>query len=138
MQSSTYRLELTVHGIASGQDEIVLPSVAEVETFVAKSLVPDSVLIVTHQKNDADYGNFIIFLNVIGLAYIRVLEHRGFYATKPQGTTTGRTVQFQFADGGGTFDVDEHSTIPRATAVEALNHWLATGKRTPDVCWIDE
>ena len=136
MQSSTYQIELTVRGLASSQDDIVVPSVAEVRTFVAKSLVPNSVLIVTHLKHDADYGNFIIFLNSVGLAYVRVLEHQGFYATKPQGTITGRTVQF--ADDSGTFDVDENFTIPCAIAVEALNHWLATGKRSSDVCWVDE
>jgi hypothetical protein len=136
MQSSTYRLELTIDGDASSQTEIVVSSVAEVRAFVAQSLVPNSILIVTHLKHDADYGNFVIFLNAIGLAYVRVLEHRGFHATRLDATATGRTVQF--VDDGGKFDVDENSTIPCATAVEALNHWLATGERFSDVCWIDE
>jgi uncharacterized protein YecT (DUF1311 family) len=33
---------------------------------------------------------------------------------------------------------DENSTLPRATAVEAMNHWLATGERFSNVCWIEE
>lgn len=136
MQSSTYQLELTVHGEAPDQLNIVMPSVEEVRAFLAKSLVPDSVLIVTHLKHGADYGNFIVFSNATGLAYVRVLEHRGFKATRPEGAKVGRIVQF--ADGCGTFDVDEYSTLPRATAMAALHHWLMTGERSPDVCWIDE
>lgn len=136
MQSSTYRLELTVHGDASAQTEIVVPSVAEVQAFVAKSLVADCVLIVTHLKYDADCGNFIIFLNAIGLAYVRVLGHRGFHATRPQPAVSGTTVQF--VDDGNTFEVDENATIPRASAIAALHYWLATGGRFSDVCWVDE
>lgn len=136
MQSFTYRVELTVDSDASGQTEIVVPSVAEVRTFVAESLVPNSVLIVSHLKHNADYGNFIIFLNAIGLAYVRILEHRGFHAARLQATVSGTTVQF--IEDGDTFDVDENSTIPRASAIEALNHWLATGERFAGVCWVDE
>lgn len=136
MYSSTYRVELTVYDEVSTRTEIVVPSVAEVQTFLAQSLVPNSILIVTHLKRNADFGNFIMLLNASGPAYVRVLEHRGFYATKPQATATGRRVQF--VDDDGAFDVEENSTIPRTTAVEALNQWLATGKRLSDVCWIDE
>ena len=135
MHSSTYRLELIVDGGASTRTEIFVRP-ADVQTFLAQSLGPDSILIVTHLKHDADYGNFVIFLNAIGLAYVRVLEHRGFYAARPDATAAGRTVQF--VDDGSTFDVDENSTLPIATALDALNHWLASGERFPNVCWIDE
>lgn len=136
MQSPTYRIELTVDGEASSQTDIVVASTEQVRTIVANSLVPDCALIVSHLKHNADYGNFLIFLNAAGLAYVRLLDHRGFHAARPQPTSSGLKVHF--VENGETFDVDENSTIPRASAIEALNHWLATGERFSDVCWVDE
>lgn len=136
MESSTYRLELSVGSDSLPSIEMVVRSVEEAQSFASQSLVPNSVLIVTHLMHGADYGNFLIFVNGMELAYVRLLEHRGFYATKPQTTPTGRAVQF--IDEGCPFEVDESSTIPVATAIEALNHSLATGQQYPEVSWRDE
>jgi hypothetical protein len=135
MPLSTYKLEISVGGNSVSTGTVV-QSVAEVQAFVAKSLVPGSELIVSHLKHGADYGNFLIFLNTMGLAYVRLLEHRGFHATRPQTNPTGRAVQF--VDEGCSFEVDENSTIPAATAIAAFEHWLATGQKYPGVCWSDE
>lgn len=136
MALSAYKLEISAGGASVASTETVVQSVAEVQAVVAQSLVPGSVLVVTHLKHGADYGNFLIFLNTTGLAYVRLLEHRGFYATRPQTTPTGRAVQF--VNDGCSFEVDEHATIPAATAIAALNHWLATDQQYPGVCWSDE
>ena len=120
MQLSTYELELSAGGNSTVSTATVVRSVAEVQAFVAQSLLPDSVLIVTRLEHCADYGNFIIFLNAMGLAYVRLLEHRGFYATRPQTTPIGLAVQF--LDDGRPFEVDENSTISAPTAIAALDH----------------
>lgn len=136
MKLSTYKLELNAGDGSMASNQAVTRSIVEVQAFVKHSLVPDSVLIVTHLKHGVDYGNFLVFLNTTGLAYVRLLEHRGFYATRQQTSPTGRVVQF--VDDGCPFEVDESSTIPVATAIAALDYWLATGGQYPEVCWNDE
>jgi hypothetical protein len=136
MQLSTYKLELNAGGDSVSSTQTVVRSIAQVRAFVKQSLVPDSALIVTHLKEGADYGNFLIFLNTMGLAYVRLLEHRGFYATRRQTALTGRAVRF-VADGC-PFEVDENATIPVATAIAALDYWLTMGHQYPEVCWNDE
>lgn len=131
-----YKLELSADSDCEHPVEVVARTVEEVNDFLARWLVPGSVLIVTHLKYGADCGNFLIFLNTMGEAYVRLLEHRGFNAARLQATATGRLVQFM--DQGCRFEVDENLTIPAATARAALSHWLATGDRYPGVRWIDE
>lgn len=136
MKLSTYTLEISTSDDSVASTQKAVCSVAEVQAFVTQSLVPNSVLIVTHLKHGVDYGNFLIFLNTLGLAYVRLLQHRGFYATRPHTAPTGRAVQF--VDDGCPFEVDENATIPAATALAALDHWLTTGEPYPGVCWSDE
>jgi hypothetical protein len=136
MEFSSYKLELTANSNPALSTHAVVRSIAEVRDFVKKSFVPDSVLIVTHLKRGADYGNFLIFLNTSRLAYVRILEHRGFYATRQHSAPSERAVHFD--DSGCPFDVDENSTIPAITAVAALDYWLETGQQYPEVCWNDE
>lgn len=136
MASSTYRIELGSSADSAAPIEAVVHSVAEVQAYVAKALLPDSILIVTHMYRGADYGNFLIFLNSTGLAYVRLLQHRGFHATRPQTIPNGRTIQFM--EDGMTFEVEENSTVSTVTAIAALNYWLETDQQFPGVCWRDE
>ena len=135
MKLTTYKFELST-GDAGVAIEKIVESAAEVQELVAESLWHDSVLIVTHLKHSVDYGNFIIFVNTVGSTHVRLLEHRGFFATALQTAPTGRFVHFM--NDGCPFEVDENAAIPVATAKAALNHWLATGQQYPGVCWVDE
>lgn len=136
MEISTYQLELSAGGYPADSSQVTVESIAEVQAFVTRSLTPGSVLIVTHLKCGADHGNFLIFLNTTDQTYVRLLEHRGFYATRQPSVQTGRTVRFM--DGGFPFEVDENATLPLTTAKAALDHWLATGEQYPEVYWHDE
>jgi hypothetical protein len=134
MESFAYRLELSA-GDDSVSTDTVVHSIIEVQALATQLLLPDSVLIVTKLKHGADYGEFLIFLNTVGLAYVRLLEHRGFYATTGQ-TSTGKTVQF--VEDGHLFEVDENSTIPLDAATAALRCWLSTDQRFTGLCWSEE
>lgn len=136
MKSSTYRIELGFSDNATAPIDIVVRSKGEAQIYIARAVRPDSVLIVTHMYRGEDYGNFLIFLNSTGLAYVRLLQHRGFHATRPQTIPNGRTIQFM--EDGMTFEVEENSTISTANAIAALNYWLETDQQFPGVCWRDE
>jgi hypothetical protein len=90
----TYKLDISVGGnsVSTG---VFVQSVAETRALVAESLVPCSEVIVTHLKHGADHGNFVILLNPIGLACLRLLEHRGFYASRLHTTPMQQVVQLQ-------------------------------------------
>jgi len=136
-QQSSYELELVFRGDPSTTVEKSFTLPSEVQAFVARSLEPNSVLTVAHMRGGADYGNFIIFVNEVGSAHVRLLEHQGFYAKRSAALSTNAKVQF-IGDVGGVFEVDENATIPSSTATEALNHWLTTGGQLPTIHWGEE
>ena len=133
--SSCYEIELTVAGNPSDVC-VTVNSIAEVQAFAESSLVPNSVLCVLHIKGWMDNGYLVIYLNTSGLAYVRLCADFERHATRPLNMLTEGTVQFERGDG--TFEVDANSTIPAATAMEALGHWLTTGEQYPGVCWQKE
>ena len=136
-KESTYELELVVGGDPSTAIEATYQSPGEVKEFIAKSLVPNSAVTVAHLRGGADLGNFIIFANATGIAHVRLLEHRGFYAKRSSEAFTGRTVQF-VSDAGSLFEVDEVATVQSGVAVEALNYWLDSGEPLPSINWGEE
>jgi hypothetical protein len=136
-EKSSYELELVLGGDPSTALEATYQSTGEVQEFVTKFLVPNSVLTVAHLRGGADLGNFIIFANDAGLAHVRLLEHRGFYAKRSSELTTGRQVQF-ISDVGSLFEVDEVATVQSGVAVEALNYWLNSGAPLPSINWGEE
>ncbi len=136
-EKSSYELELVLGGDPSTALEATFQSADEVQEFVAKSLVPNSVLTVAHLRGGADLGNFVIFANDAGLAHVRLLEHQGFYAKRSSELATGRQVQF-ISDVGGMFEVDEVATVQSGVALEALNYWLDSGSPLPSIYWGEE
>ncbi|MBD8530123.1 MULTISPECIES: hypothetical protein [unclassified Massilia] len=126
-----YRLELSA-GVDPVSTDTVVDSVIEAQALAMQLLKPDSVLIVTKMKHGVDHGEFLIFLNRMELAYVRLLEHQGFHAARSQ-TAAGKTVRF-VADGC-PFEVDENATIPRDVAMEALSYWLSTGQKLTGLYW---
>ena len=136
-EKSSYELELVLGGDPSTALEATYQLVGDVKEFVANVLVPNSVLTVTRVRTSADLGNFIIFANEAGLAHVRLLEHRGFYAKRSSELATGRQVQF-ISDVGSVFEVDEVATVQCGVAVEALNYWLESGAPLPSVNWGEE
>ena len=110
---------------------------AEARALIEQHLALDAVLNVVRMKDGADYGNFIVFVNAAGLAYVRLLEHRGFHLQRANSAASATTSVF-LSDDGSVFDVEEMSTVPLQTALEALHYWLSTGGKMPGLVWVDE
>lgn len=134
---SYYEVELVFCEKAPSTTTVVLSTPEEVETFLAKELKVNSVLTVVRMKNGADYGNYIAFVNSDNLAYVRVLEHRGFHATSAVEQNGLKLVAFQ-DESGCQFTVNENAVVSFSTALEALKYWLPSQERSPIIAWGEE
>jgi hypothetical protein len=135
--SNSYELEFVLCGDPATAIETEFQSPTEVQAFVADALKPNSVLTVVNNRGGEDYGTFIIFLNELGSAHVRLLEHQGFYAKRSGAVATDKLVKF-VSDVGSIFTVGENATVPTGTAVEALHYWLACGGQLPTIHWGEE
>jgi hypothetical protein len=111
-----------------------MKSANEVLAFVSESLKPNSVLVVACVASGVDYGNFIIYLNSENLAFIRLLEHRGFFAKQPHPVSVQRQVEFVDEDGS-SFAEPFQATVSKEQALEALQYWLPEQKPTSTLTW---
>ena len=83
----------------------------------------NAVILVAALGKNVDYGNFILFLNGEGAAYVMIHEHREFFATDPSRQAMSGNVMFLDEDGGA-FNVDAALTTSEEKGKSALMHWL--------------
>lgn len=134
---SSYGIELVLLEGIPHTTTSVLSTPEEVEAFVAKELKANSVLTIVRMKNNADYGNYIAFVNANGLAHVRVLEHRGFYAKSPGALGESKPIAFK-DETGCEFAVEMNATVSPGVAIEALSYWLPSQERSPNISWGEE
>ena len=108
MRSGTY-FEIQIEA-EDGLSKVHVNSEAEVRAFAHENLRPKVELLVACLGGGVDYGNLIIEVDAHGSCDVRALEHRGF-----------------FVNG-----------ISMQQANEALEYWLPSQERTPNLRWQDE
>jgi hypothetical protein len=130
-----------VEGYVVNQDiqttKLTLHSTSEVMDVASKILRGNSGLLVACIDSGIDWGNFLIYLNHEELAFVRLLEHRGFFAKQDLQSSPPRPVQFSYGDGT-SFSEPFVNTIPREQALAALDFWLPEQKQFPAVLWENE
>jgi hypothetical protein len=113
----------------------VFESAAEALAFASQRLLPGSSILIERIENGVDYGNLILYVNATGRAFVRALEHRGFYATQASGPAD----EVAFIDQlGREFRVPGNQTISADLAMETLVHWLPNQERLPSIVWGEE
>jgi hypothetical protein len=121
--------------LASEPASHVFESAAEVLAFASQRLLPGSSILIERIENGADHGNLIVYVNGTGRAFVRALEHRGFYATQASGPANEVAFIDEF---GREFRVPGNQTIPADLAMETLGHWLPNQERLPGIAWGEE
>ena len=129
-----YDLEFSIVGDNPSTAKVSLKTANEVFTYATESLKPNSVLLVACVGDGVDYGNFIVFLNTENLAFIRLLEHCGFFAKQPHPVSVQKQVEFVSEDGS-LFKVPFQATVSKMQALEALQYWLPSQKQIPIFHW---
>ena len=132
-----YEVELVLLGTNPRKTAAVLSTPEEVLNFLNNQIEAHSVLVVVCMKNGADFGNYIAYINELDLAHVRVLEHRGFYATTSSAQAESRSITFQ-DESGNSFTVEGNAAVSLDEALNALKYWLPTQKRSPSIVWGEE
>ena len=136
MATQTYEVDLVVHDPGGEQSRVFYERAADVQAAV-------------HLVEQAERAYFSVELDGGGLslsvfhawlagahAWLRVDEHREWFAALPGQQASESRDGVTFSDGdGSTFTVPAAETIPRAQVFVAFAHWLATGERTPELAW---
>jgi len=105
-----FDIEFEVGDIAAARVRQRVESEAEAMAFARTHLVPNSELLVACIGGGVDYGNLIIEVGANGDSNVYAHEHRGFLAKR----------------------------VSRERALSALEYWLPSQDRMPDLQWVEE
>ena len=111
MRSRThFEIELEEVGNELTLEAVRMESEADVLTYAQTQLRANVWLAVAALGEGVDFGNLLIEANVHGRCNLRALEHSGFYV----------------------------NDISQEQALSALEYWLPSQDRTPDLPWQEE
>lgn len=134
-KSSFYEIELVSLNKPNSTLKATLHTPEEVRSFLDAPLrCGNCAVIIARIEDYVDYGNFMAFINESGLAYVRLLEHQGFYAKRSPELFAPRKILFK-DETGIEFSADENKTIPVTTALQALDYWLPAQQQFPEIYW---
>jgi hypothetical protein len=91
-------------------------------------------LMVADIRDRVDHGNFLVWLNG-DRAFVRLDEHREHYATDPLIRDRRYGVVRFGAGADDGFEVPFAESVSRKQALQALELWLRTGHRSPELEW---
>jgi len=94
----------------------------------------DAVIFVAALSKGVDYGNFYLFLNSHGAAHIMLHEHREHFATDPNFSVEGNSVQFLREDGT-PFSVESKFATSAERGMAALEYWLPNQDHWQQLIW---
>lgn len=135
---SFYEIELVYFNKTNSTLKATLHTPKEIRSFLDAPLrFGNCAVMIARIEGYVDYGNFMAFINESGLAYVRLLEHQGFYAKRSPELSAPREIIFK-DETGIEFAVSENQTISVATALQALDYWLPAQQQFPQIYWKTE
>jgi hypothetical protein len=134
MSMLTYQVEVTAFGAPRASREFETPAI-EVVAEAVDSVPPEGgVIFVAALTSGVDHGNFYLFRNEAGFAYVVLHEHREFMAHDPHVQASTAVLVFRGEDGE-SFQVQAAFTTSWERGKQALLHWLPAQAHWPELVW---
>lgn len=127
---SHYEMQGEVFAPTSNIHPRVFHTPEAVREYLEAVLGSDFHVCIAHIRGDSDLGDFLLWTRGDD-AYVRVDEHQDHIAHDASRPQTGDE-QVVFGDG---FAAASDHLISRSKAIEALEYWLTTGRKSKGLLW---
>lgn len=130
-----FEVELTLFVPQLQKEQKVFENVQSLRQWLSLPEKSDLVLYIAALGTGIDHGNFILFINANGQAFIQLHEHREHTPIEPGSEDNGAVVIF-LDESGEAFEVPAAHSLTRARAIEALVFWLPEQWHLPSLDWL--
>jgi len=129
-----FRLSMTTFSPSVKSKVLAFHEPSGVAEALAGVADQDAVIVVEALEGCADWGNFYLFLNKDGLAYVKLHEHREFILVDAARESVTGTAMFRDEDGSA-FSVAASCATLAARGRSALAYWLPSQEQSPEFTW---